>query len=160
MSPERLNPDQFGFENSRPTKESDCYALGMVIFEVLSGQIPFKRDGHELAVMREILEGEHPERPQGAEGARFTDDLWGMLKWCWSHQPKARPTVEAVLRHLEQISTTWQPLPPGADGNVETDTGGDDWYDFTVSGPGMFSIASQVSNSPRRIVHLQGDILI
>ena len=33
MSPERLDPPHFG-TNGRPTRESDCYALGMVIYEV------------------------------------------------------------------------------------------------------------------------------
>jgi len=37
MSPELLYPEKFGIlgsENDRPTRESDCYALGMVIYEV------------------------------------------------------------------------------------------------------------------------------
>ena len=33
MSPELLDPDGFG-SNGCPTRESDCYALGMVIYEV------------------------------------------------------------------------------------------------------------------------------
>jgi serine/threonine protein kinase len=33
-SPELIVPEQFGLENSRRTKSSDCYALGMVIYEV------------------------------------------------------------------------------------------------------------------------------
>ena len=36
MSPELLDPERFGIPGSegRPTRESDCYALGMVIYEV------------------------------------------------------------------------------------------------------------------------------
>jgi serine/threonine protein kinase len=34
MSPELLDPDRFGLPDDRPTKQSDCYALGMVIYEV------------------------------------------------------------------------------------------------------------------------------
>jgi len=37
MSPELLYPEQFGIpqsEGDRPTRQSDCYALGMVIYEV------------------------------------------------------------------------------------------------------------------------------
>lgn len=33
MSPELLDPPRFG-SNGRPTRESDCYALGMVVYEV------------------------------------------------------------------------------------------------------------------------------
>ena len=37
MSPELLYPEKFGMpesEGNRPTRQSDCYALGMVIYEV------------------------------------------------------------------------------------------------------------------------------
>ena len=37
MSPELLDPERFGIpesEGNRPTRQSDCYALGMVIYEV------------------------------------------------------------------------------------------------------------------------------
>ena len=34
MSPELLVPEQFEISDTRPTKQSDCYALGMVIYEV------------------------------------------------------------------------------------------------------------------------------
>jgi len=34
MSPELLDPEKFGMKDRRPTKQSDCYALGMVIYEV------------------------------------------------------------------------------------------------------------------------------
>ena len=34
MSPELLYPDKFGATDSRPTTQSDCYALGMVVYEV------------------------------------------------------------------------------------------------------------------------------
>lgn len=110
MSPERLNPALFGIKDDGPTKESDCYALGMVILEVLSGEIPFTRDCPELMVMKKVCEGERPGRPQGERGAWFTDDLWWMLQACWSPQPKDRPTIEAILECLKSASQTWQPL--------------------------------------------------
>ena len=49
MSPELLDPDRFGMpesENNRPTRQSDCYALGMVIYEVggLRKQIRRRRE--------------------------------------------------------------------------------------------------------------------
>ena len=37
MSPELLDPERFEMpksEDNRPTRQSDCYALGMVIYEV------------------------------------------------------------------------------------------------------------------------------
>ena len=135
MSPELLDPDHFNFKNGRPTKESDCYALGMVVYEVLRGRAPFALCTN-FVVMRKVIEGERPGRPEGLERVWFTDDLWRMLQLCWSPQPKNRPTLEAVLECLKRASTTWRPLPPSADGDVEADAA--DESSSTVSGPGMF----------------------
>ena len=99
MSPELLHPQLFGFEDNRPTEESDRYALGMVILEVLTGQRPFA-DDHVIDVQRKVMDGEHPERPNEA---CFTDDLWGTLEQCWSPQPERRPTVAVVLECLERV---------------------------------------------------------
>ena len=34
MSPELLHPEKFGVADLRPTTRSDCYALGMTVYEV------------------------------------------------------------------------------------------------------------------------------
>ena len=103
MSPERIDPIRFGVKDRRPTKESDCYALGMVVLEVLGGQVPFTEDPSYFTAMQKILDGVHPERPQGMEGVRFTDELWGMLQRCWSSQPAHRPAAEEVLECLIRV---------------------------------------------------------
>lgn len=87
----------------RPTMQSDCYALGMVIYEVLSGQAPFAPFGCYV-VLRKVMDGEHPQRPEGVVGERFTDDLWQMLKQCWATLPEDRPSSSAVLECLERVS--------------------------------------------------------
>ena len=130
MSPELLDPVRFGREDGRATKDSDCYALGMVILEVLSGKPPFSGDGG-LVVMRKVIEGERPGRPEGKEEVWFTDDLWEILEQCWLPQPERRPAIEAVLECLERGSTVWQPLPPDSDDHAQSDSG--DQSDFTSS---------------------------
>ena len=132
MSPELLNPERFGGKNGRPTKESDCYALGMVILEVLTGRTPFSGCSN-LVVMRKIFEGEHPDKPTGPEAVWFTDGLWGMLKQCWLHKPKRRPTVEGVLECLEQGSATWKPLSLSIKNDSQVDS------DDSVSAPSYHS---------------------
>ena len=112
MSPELLDPIKFSFGGGQPTKESDRYAIGMVIYEVLSGQAPLALHNRHI-VSSKIIEGERPGRPSGAEGASFTDDLWRILEQCWSAQPEVRPTTELVLEYLERASKNWQSLPPG-----------------------------------------------
>ena len=130
MSPELLDPDQFGRGDGRPTKDSDCYALGMVILEVLTSKPPFLNDNN-LIVMRKIIEGERPGRPQGKREVWFTEDLWEMLERCWSPQPEERPAIDAVLQCLRQGSIAWQPLPPDSDYFFQSDS--DDQLDFASS---------------------------
>ena len=118
MSPELIDPESFGLTETRPTKESDCYALGMVIYEVLSGQTPFS-PWNAFLVTNKVLQRERPKRPEGYRGARFTGDIWGTLELCWKHEPGERTSVNAVLLCLEGASS----LPrPDVGGIVESDT--------------------------------------
>lgn len=100
MSPELLDAD---LEGSRRTKCSDRYALGMVIYEVLSGRTPFYQYAN-WSIPTKVAKGIRPERPREVEGVWFTDDVWEILERCWVTQPKNRPRVEDVLRYLNQAS--------------------------------------------------------
>ncbi|KAF9645415.1 kinase-like protein [Thelephora ganbajun] len=117
MSPELLDPESFGLKKCRLTKESDCYALGMVIYEILSGRAPF---APSMASVLKIVRGERPERPQGEEGTLFTDAIWGVLELCWKPQPRDRAGVKAVLLCLEGA-----PLPSRPSSNVDGDSEAD-----------------------------------
>jgi len=113
MSPELLDPERFGLGKSRPTEKSDCYAMGMVIYEVLSGQTPFSQSILS-AIIGNVLEGKRPERPEGEEGKLFTDAIWRLLTLCWKHQPSDRANARAILSCLdEDLSSVWS--PPDAD---------------------------------------------
>ena len=139
MSPERLSPETFDLRNSRPTKESDCYALGMVIYEVLARRAPFatRRD---YVLLRMVLEGERPERPREEW---FPDSIWEMLARCWKNQPNERPSLDAVLRCLQDTAQQWAPPP-----NTETDdwmltdeeTDSDNQSCITMNHPGLSSL--------------------
>ena len=105
-----MGPELFDSElkDHRPTKYSDCYALGMVIYEVLSLHIPFHQY-RILVVSGKVVRGDRPERPQGADGVWFTDDVWEMLGCCWVPEPRNRPSIEDVLRCLEEVLASWRP---------------------------------------------------
>jgi hypothetical protein len=110
MSPELLDPEQLHLKDGSPTIESDCYALGMVIYEVLSGQAPFS-PLRDLIVIQMVIKGERPQRSEGKEGVKFTDELWKMLNVCWEAQPGNRPSIETVFECLERASETWKSPP-------------------------------------------------
>ena len=126
MSPELIAPEQFGSKKSRPTKTSDCYALGMVIYEIISGNLPFHEHA-DLAVFVKVLKGDRPTRR-----ARFTNDLWKMLESCWTPQPNDRPSIGDVLRCLEAVSISSEG-PLGVDEETEG-------YSDQDSGSSSFSV--------------------
>jgi len=107
MSPELFDPERFGAKDNRRTKSSDCYALGMVAYEVLTGRVPFSLLSKYAAIAK-VLRGEWPERPQGAEGGWFTDDVWGILGRCWQPKPRDRPSIKDVLRPLPLVNVPQQ----------------------------------------------------
>ena len=104
MSPELFLPQRFGIKDGRPTKQSDCYALGMVVYEVLRGKVPYHRDGGYIVIAK-VIDGHRPRRPRGPEGTWFTDGIWSVLKHCWKPNPGDRPSIPEVLRSLK----TWMP---------------------------------------------------
>ena len=122
MSPELLYPRKFGLEEPRPTKESDCYALGITIYEVLRREVQF--GASELPVfMAIILREMRPMRPRGKEGEPFTDDIWDILELCLKEQPRDRISASAVLLRLEKHP----PLPmPSSDVGGDAESGSDD----------------------------------
>ena len=133
MAPELMDPQQFELGNSCPTIHSDCYALGMVIYETISGHLPFHQFG-TLIVVTKILRGQHPHR-----GAGFTQSLWEMLEMCWAPQPDDRPSIGDVLRCLERASNESE--PPSMVTDEEMGKGGDklgltnDYLSLLVSSP-------------------------
>ena len=125
MSPELL--DSPPGSNGRPTRESDCYALGMVIYEVswlcssqvvllihpfqvLTGLLPF-HNLHLYTPVLAILRGERPEKPLDAEPLGLSDALWGLVRSCWSESSSTRPTARRLLDCLSVASLTWVPPP-------------------------------------------------
>jgi hypothetical protein len=98
-----MDPQKFGLQHCRSTESSDCYALGMVIYETISGNVPFHEDA-DLTVLLKVLGRKRPPR-----GGGFSTDLWGMLERCWESQPSNRPSIGDVLQYLEVLSNSSEP---------------------------------------------------
>lgn len=136
MSPELL----FG-RNSPPTRQSDCYALGMVVYEVglfhsrelsfthlrqvLTGLRPFYHLS-TFSVVIAVQKGKLPMKPCDAEVLGLSKSLWMMMLRSWDGSPTVRPTAQQFLRYFEGASHTW--VPPSAypttdclDGEAELD---------------------------------------
>ena len=123
MSPELLDTSRPG-SKGRPTRESDCYALGMVIYEVgrmylsrwslidpsqvLTGLRPFYHL-YSYSPVIAVTRGERPEKPRDAESLGFSNGLWELVQWCWSESSSDRPTARELHDYLSRASLTWVP---------------------------------------------------
>ena len=127
MSPELLHPERFGIpesEGDRPTKQSDCYALGMVIYEVgphtnwsvvAKAQIPQVLCGHhpylefqsDILAANAIMVGARPKKPKAGKRLGFSDELWRTVEMCWSEDRDMRPRVAVILSCLNTAAWTW-----------------------------------------------------
>jgi serine/threonine protein kinase len=87
MSPELIDPEEFGFKSARHTKSSDCYALGMVVYEAITGMLPFYEQSNNTVHVK-VMRGKHPTR-----GAGFPEHVWRKLESCWAFHPDDRPNI-------------------------------------------------------------------
>jgi serine/threonine protein kinase len=105
-TPRYASPEQF--DNGPTDGRSDVYALGVILFHVLSGQPPF--DASEpIALMNQHLNETPPYLGQVMGGAhRPPDDLSNLVASMLSKDPDERPgTMRSVADRLKDISRQW-----------------------------------------------------
>ncbi|CUA71756.1 RGS domain-containing serine/threonine-protein kinase A [Rhizoctonia solani] len=101
-APELLAADS---ENAKASKQADVYALGMTIFEIIVGEVPFE-DIIDSQVVLAVLRGERPRRSveRISQLSRDGDRLWNLLKTCWHSDPSIRPAAEDIRLEMSQIT--------------------------------------------------------
>ncbi|KDQ56518.1 hypothetical protein JAAARDRAFT_132211 [Jaapia argillacea MUCL 33604] len=101
MAPELFQSEQ-DRDSSRPSFKSDIYALGMVMYEIFTGKLPFFELHHDIAVMGEILHAARPTKPLQLE---FSETYWRIMNTCWDSDAVRRPTISNFLTYLNPPST-------------------------------------------------------
>ena len=101
-SPDYISPEQV--KGKRGDARSDLYAVGVMLYEMLSGQTPFSGPS-PLAVMNDRLIN-HPLPPREAEPS-ITPQLQEVIYRALEREPKNRyPTAHSFahdLEHLDQV---------------------------------------------------------
>ncbi|CUA78421.1 hypothetical protein RSOLAG22IIIB_13127 [Rhizoctonia solani] len=77
--------------------ETDIYALGMTILEIITGELPYGEISN-LDVLACLVNKVAPERPtkQIPFGSGKGDTLWSMLLKCWGPAPEDRPPATEI----------------------------------------------------------------
>ncbi|KAL4458293.1 hypothetical protein ABPG75_013158 [Micractinium tetrahymenae] len=100
----------------RATAASDVYAFGLVMFEVLTWQLPW-RNMHPYQIRRSVLDGSRPQVPPqealpGPDGDAFMHlaAYIQLMKDCWAQNPLRRPSFNEVVARLQLLMDLPSPL--------------------------------------------------
>jgi serine/threonine-protein kinase len=101
-TPHYMSPEAFHGAAASPA--ADVYALGVLLYELVSGRPPY--DGDSVPdLMRRHLEG-RPERRPG-----IPDELWDVILSCLEHKPRLRPTAAELVAELSDVARATADVP-------------------------------------------------
>lgn len=101
-TPHYMAPE--AFHGTTPSAATDVYALGVLLYELVSGQPPYRSDSIP-DLMRLHAQG-NPERRPG-----IPDDLWRIITCCLSGKPRLRPSAAELVTELEALTDRLGDVP-------------------------------------------------
>lgn len=95
-----VSPEQAQGATNALTVESDVYSLGVVLYEILTGQVPFC-EGSQVEILRQICES--PPVPPRRLNRLIPRDLQAICLRCLEKLPKRRYTAAALRDDLDRF---------------------------------------------------------
>jgi serine/threonine-protein kinase len=112
-TPEYMSPEQA--QGNKADFRSDIYALGIVVYEIFTGHVPFRGDTPISTILKQITE---PPPLDGPVGGRLPAELKPVLRRALAKEPAERfgsaHEMAEALRQARSPSRRQQPVPTAA----------------------------------------------
>ena len=89
LAPEILS----GGEN---TTSSDIYSFAMIVYSIITGEIPFENELNQENLFEKIKNGHRPNI-----NTKIPQSCQQLIECCWSQDPSARPNIDTILNELK-----------------------------------------------------------
>eukprot|EP00903_Cladosiphon_okamuranus_P017814 g16394.t1 len=83
-------------ESEGSSYESDVYSFGIVVWEVISRELPWAKKTRPRDILTAVWRGDRPSFPVDAPA-----DIADIAKACWCAEPKERTTFSAILEGMK-----------------------------------------------------------
>ncbi|RHZ60199.1 hypothetical protein Glove_357g19 [Diversispora epigaea] len=90
IAPEVLNKYQY-------TQTSDIYSVGIIMWVILTGKIPFANRAHNKELAIDIFNGLQPKINENTPPQCYIE----LMEKCWHKDPSERPSAEMIYIRLE-----------------------------------------------------------
>ncbi len=113
-TPSYMPPEQI--KGQAPDKRSDIYSLGIILYLMYVGKVPFQGSSMHVVLMKHVCEP--PPSPLALNRSRVTPAVEAVILKCLAKQPEQRYTscMEMVADLAQALHL---PLPPGAKAETE-----------------------------------------
>ncbi|KAL6748367.1 kinase-like domain-containing protein [Haematococcus lacustris] len=89
------------FQANTVTPQSDVYSWAIIMWEMLTGQLPWYGCNNAAIIGAVAFRDERPELPESAE--RCPPDLAALITRCWQPDPRDRPSAGELVKSISLI---------------------------------------------------------
>ncbi|GES73290.1 kinase-like domain-containing protein [Rhizophagus clarus] len=93
-----VDPKRMAEQNYKLNEMSDVYSIGVLLWEISSGQRPFKNISYDIALINKIGKGSRENPIHGTPNAYVN-----LYTKCWDGDPASRPIISEVIDQLKEI---------------------------------------------------------
>ena len=86
------------FTDGKVSPKADVFALGVVLWELITGNSPYEGMSNNKVIIEVILGGKRPEIPSNCP-----EELKNLMSNCWDKDRDQRPDVADALKILEKL---------------------------------------------------------